>query len=47
MKQGIEDHIKTYEDPELDENGKLIVKSKVKEPIDGEDEELEDMRKDL
>jgi hypothetical protein len=47
MKQNIEDHVKTYEDPVLDENGKLIVKSKVKEPVEGEDEELVDMRKDL
>lgn len=47
MKQKIEIHIKTYEDPELDENGKLI-KKRQKADVDGsEGEEAEDMRKDL
>lgn len=40
-------HLKTYEDPEIDQNGKLILKKHKKADVDGSEEEVEDMRKDL
>lgn len=45
MKKAVENHIKTYEDPELDDNGKLIVKTR---PVEKTEEEGEpDMREKL
>lgn len=46
MKQKIEMHIKTYEDPIMDENGKVMAKRETKE-VGSDGEEIEDMRKDL
>lgn len=48
MKQKMEMHIKTYEDPEVDVNGKIIIKKRQTTDVDGSDhDEVEDMRKDL
>lgn len=45
MKKAMENHIKTYEDPELDDNGKLIVKTR---PVEKTEEDGEpDMREKL
>lgn len=44
MKKGIETHIKTYDDPELDENGKQIIKTK---PKNDDGEEIADIRETL
>jgi dynein light intermediate chain 1, cytosolic len=45
MKKSIETHIKTYEDPELDANGKRIIKAR---PVaEGDNEESIDMRERL
>ena len=47
MKQKIENHIKTYEDPILDENGKVVPKRQEAPAVDSDGEEIEDLRKDL
>lgn len=48
IKQNIETHIKTYEDPQLDEHGKIIIKTRQQEKKEGEENDVvEDMRKDL
>ena len=46
MKKKIETHIKTYEDPQVDSSGKLVITTRAK--ADGSDnEEPEDIRKNL
>jgi hypothetical protein len=48
IKQNIETHIKTYDDPQLDEHGKIIIKTRQQEKKEGEENDVvEDMRKDL
>lgn len=43
IKQRVETHIKTYEDPELDANGKPVIKAKKPEKTDDDTLE-EDLR---
>jgi hypothetical protein len=47
MKQKIENHIKTYEDPILDDNGKVVAKRQETTAVGSDGEEIEDLRKDL
>lgn len=44
MKKNIETHIKTYDDPELDESGKLIIKTR---PKNEDGKEMADIRETL
>lgn len=47
MKSKIENHIKTYEDPILDDNGKVVAKRQEATAFGSDGEEIEDQRKDL
>lgn len=47
MKTKLEEHIKTYEDPQVDDNGLLIRKQKTIRADEDSEEDQEDVRKQM